>query len=63
MGHPRANPEGSDCGTVRFENACPIDSTRRNRIPLIANLWRPRVELHGERKENRVKENYSSRTS
>jgi len=25
---------------VRFQNACPIDSTRRNRIPLIANLWR-----------------------
>lgn len=45
MGHPRTYESRRKQlrGTwrlVRFQNACPIDSTRRNRIPLIANLWR-----------------------
>lgn len=48
MGHPRANPEGSDSVAL---NACPIDSTRRNRIPLIANLWR-RVQNRAEDGKN-----------
>lgn len=39
-------------------NACPIDSTRRNRIPLIANLWR-RVQNRAEDGKNTV----SRRTS